>query len=357
MKIKIYQVNTERDEKNVAFFGLDEFPKFHGNSEVNSSIYDCVFEGNVDCKTLEDVFQKFNTDHPEGYKARSLSVSDVVEVTGSDTVKQGFHFCDSYGFKEISFDPTKAQISDRFLESQSDGKITVLLVEPGKYPKFIKIDDTLEAMQEVVGGYIEEYMPYEDEVAIICNEEGKYAGMPLNRAIYSEAPNIEMTYQEMARRFCEVEKSREKSVDGYIVFTEDSFSQPYTEQQRTYVVSSNNKAYIPGMGGFSVYGSSLDGSDTNVRLERYMADLHGGKDGWKVERCYMKDDSQREMLDIIAGKFFVCHAPFESENFQSLPKDLAFKYEKLFKYPEKFVRTDEGIKAIPYKPKLKDMER
>lgn len=357
MKIKIYQVNMERDEKRVAFMTMESLPKFQGSNEVNSSIYDCVFEGNVDCKTLEDVFQKFNTDHPEGYKARSLSVSDVVEIIESDTVKEGFHFCDSFGFKEISFDPTKTQMSDRFTERKADGKITVLLVEPNKYPKLIKIDDTLEAMQEVVGGYIEEYMPYEDEVAIICNEEGKYSGMPLNRAIYSEAPTVEMTYQEMAKRFCEVEKSREKSVDGYIVFTEDSFSKPYTEEQRTYVVSSNNKAYIPNMGGFSIYGSSLDGSDTNVRLERYMADLHGGKDGWKVERCYMKDDSQREMLDIIAGKFFICYVPYASEKFQSLPKEMAQKYEKMFKYPEKFVRTDDGIKAIPFKPKLKDMER
>ena len=31
------------------------------------------------------------------------------------------------------------------------------------------IDDTLEVMQTVVGGDIEEYMPFEDEVAIICN--------------------------------------------------------------------------------------------------------------------------------------------------------------------------------------------
>lgn len=53
-------------------------------------------------------------------------------------------------------------------------KIKVLLVEPEKYPKEIVIDDSLEAMQEVVGGDIEEYMPYDDDVAIICNEEGRY---------------------------------------------------------------------------------------------------------------------------------------------------------------------------------------
>lgn len=40
----------------------------------------------------------------------------------------------------------------------NDSKIKVLLVEPEKYPKEIVIDDSLEAMQEVVGGDIEEYM-------------------------------------------------------------------------------------------------------------------------------------------------------------------------------------------------------
>ena len=58
------------------------------------------------------------------------------------------------------------------------------LVEPEKYPKEIVIDDSLEAMQEVVGGDIEEYMPFDDDVAIICNEEGKMRGLPLNRAVY-----------------------------------------------------------------------------------------------------------------------------------------------------------------------------
>ena len=66
----------------------------------------------------------------------------------------------------------------------NDSKIKVLLVEPEKYPKEIVIDDTLEAMQEVVGGDIEEYMPFDDDVAIICNEEGKMRGLPLNRAVY-----------------------------------------------------------------------------------------------------------------------------------------------------------------------------
>ena len=65
-------------------------------------------------------------------------------------------------------------------------KIRVLLFEPGKYGRAIEIDDTLEGMQQAVGGWIEEYMPFEDEVAIVCNEEGKIQGLPPSRAIYDD---------------------------------------------------------------------------------------------------------------------------------------------------------------------------
>ena len=51
---------------------------------------------------------------------------------------------------------------------------------------------------------------------------------------------------------------------------------------------------IANMGGYSIYGGSLDGSDPCVRLEQYMADECGGKNGWKVERCYcMSDELER----------------------------------------------------------------
>ena len=64
--------------------------------------------------------------------------------------------------------------------------ISVLLVEPGKKPKLINIKDDLKAYQDMVGGYIEVLYPFEDEVGIICNEEGKLMGLPPNRAMFNE---------------------------------------------------------------------------------------------------------------------------------------------------------------------------
>ncbi len=252
MNIRIYQVNMKRDTNNVAFMRYELLEKLQGSQSVDSKIYDKVFDGEVDCQTLEDVYQMFNLNHPEGYKDRSLSVSDVVEVMEDPMHPHCFYFCDSIGFKPIDFEPKDCQLGRTFTDTEKKNMISVLLVEPNKYPKMIEIEDSLEAMQEIVGGYIEEYMPFEDEVAIVCNEEGKVNGLPLNRAVY-------------------------------------------------------------------------------------------GKD--------------KEILDIIAGKFFIAYAPAEAENFQNMPKELADKYLKEFKYPERFYHTENGIEVKAYKPVSKDMER
>ena len=137
------------------------------------------------------------------------------------------------------------------IEQERD-KLRVILCRADERAEVIEIDDKLEAMQEVVGGLIQEYMPWEDEVALICNEEGKMRGMPLNRGIRDE--------------------------DGHL-------------------------------------------------------------------------------QDIIAGDFFICYAPIESERFLSMPPELEEKYLKKFEMPEMFFRTKDGIHAEKYEPWPKEVTR
>ena len=80
MKIRIYQINLERDEDRIAFQDLENLSWFQQSADINCAIYDRVYEGDVDCTTLEDVFRKFNLEHPPEHMGRSLSVSDIVEV-------------------------------------------------------------------------------------------------------------------------------------------------------------------------------------------------------------------------------------------------------------------------------------
>lgn len=51
--------------------------------------------------------------------------------------------------------------------------MNVLIVEPGKHPRLADIDESIESLQKTVGGYIQAIYPFEDEIAIICDEESK----------------------------------------------------------------------------------------------------------------------------------------------------------------------------------------
>ena len=48
----------------------------------------------------------------------------------------------------------------------------VLRVRPKHYPEVIDIDCSLESLQKEVEGPIQAIYPWDDEVALICNEEG-----------------------------------------------------------------------------------------------------------------------------------------------------------------------------------------
>ena len=58
----------------------------------------------------------------------------------------------------------------------------VLVVEPG-YAPYKKSINGLDEMQATVGGLIQAIYPYEEQVAIVCNEEGLLHGLEFNRSV------------------------------------------------------------------------------------------------------------------------------------------------------------------------------
>ena len=118
----------------------------------------------------------------------------------------------------------------------------VLMIEPGKKPRKAEIDGSLQGMQKVVGGYIQAIYPFEDPVALICNEEGKILDLPFNRALRDE--------------------------DG-------------------------------------------------------------------------------DIYDIVAGTFFLCGAPPDSDSFEGLSDELMEKYSQMFCYLEMFLKVDGMIVCLP----------
>jgi hypothetical protein len=67
-------------------------------------------------------------------------------------------------------------------------EITVLMVEPGKYPKVTKLKDDLDSLQKAVSigadyqGLIE-FVSLGNGDCIMCNEEGKLIGLDGNRSL------------------------------------------------------------------------------------------------------------------------------------------------------------------------------
>ena len=53
----------------------------------------------------------------------------------------------------------------------------VIIKQPGKEPEVAEIENTLPALQQVVGGYIET-VTLATDCCIICNEEGRLEGLP-----------------------------------------------------------------------------------------------------------------------------------------------------------------------------------
>lgn len=86
----------------------------------------------------------------------------------------------------------------------------VLMVEPDRSPYETEIEGGLYSLQEAVGGDIQAVYPYDDMVALICNEEGKYTGLPLNRALYDEEGRM---YDIVAGNFLIVGLSEEDFTD------------------------------------------------------------------------------------------------------------------------------------------------
>ena len=62
-------------------------------------------------------------------------------------------------------------------------KMRLLRIAPLEKPELIEIDHTLENLQELVGGTIQAVYPWDDPVAILCDDDGKAKGYHPNRIL------------------------------------------------------------------------------------------------------------------------------------------------------------------------------
>ena len=90
--------------------------------------------------------------------------------------------------------------------SKDKKELDALLVKPNEYPQKVTIGAELNDLQEAVGGTITATYPFTDPVAIVCNDEGKLLGLPMNRALRDEHGQ---TYDVVAGNFLVVGLGKE----------------------------------------------------------------------------------------------------------------------------------------------------
>ena len=94
----IYQLKHGDETRDLRFEPYDRL-QATGNV-VDKANYELVYSAELTLGTsLEDIYTRFNIDHPKDFKGHSLSVSDVVVLhqNGQDTA----HYVDSFGYKNV----------------------------------------------------------------------------------------------------------------------------------------------------------------------------------------------------------------------------------------------------------------
>lgn len=103
--VRIWQLKPDTDVR-MKFIGYEEAVKSFGNP--NPADYQIAYDGQMGTNDLEEIYTRCNIDHPPGYHGHSLSMSDVVELydanVNDDGMSSSFHYCDRFGFQEISFE-------------------------------------------------------------------------------------------------------------------------------------------------------------------------------------------------------------------------------------------------------------
>ena len=158
--------------------------KLGGNFFVlPSSIHECLFikdDGEFQRPQLEEMVQNVN----------------AAEVSAADFLSDSVYHYDSEARvfeKATTFESRVAEAAVAYETAAPETAketMTVLLVEPGKYPQPVEIGTDLEDLQKAVGGYIQVTYPFDEQVGLVMNEDGKLEGMPLNRALRDDDGQI-----------------------------------------------------------------------------------------------------------------------------------------------------------------------
>lgn len=66
------------------------------------SVWAGTEEATDDIDLVNYLWEVFNIKHPVGYRARSLSISDIIRVEDTETNTVKYYYCDDFSWKDIT---------------------------------------------------------------------------------------------------------------------------------------------------------------------------------------------------------------------------------------------------------------
>ena len=81
-------------------------------------------------------------------------------------------------------------------------------------------------------------------------------------------------------------EDREHRLTGVVVFKSENWpDKDFSLESRSYKIVSDNKYFISGMGGNSIFADCLDGSES-IRLDWYLG-------SWEIDYCYIENCEEK----------------------------------------------------------------
>ena len=193
----IYQLKQGDETRDFRFEPYDRL-QAAGNT-VDKANYELVYSAELTPGTsLEDIYTRFNIEHPKDFKGHSLSVSDVVVLhqNGQDAA----HYVDSFGYKEVP----------EFLQEQTQ--------QPEKINPLKHVEDTIEQNDNNFDGIINN-TPTVDELEAKVKAGEQISLVDLAEAIKAdkergkEKPSIRAQLKADKERTGKKKNTKQKSQD------------------------------------------------------------------------------------------------------------------------------------------------
>ena len=193
----IYQLKQGDETRDFRFEPYDRLQA--AGNVVDKTNYELVYSAELTPGTsLEDIYTRFNIDHPKDFKGHSLSVSDVVVLhqNGQDAA----HYVDSFGYKEVP----------EFLQEQTQ--------QPEKINPLKHVEDTIEQNDNNFDGIINN-TPTVDELEAKVKAGEQISLVDLAEAIKAdkergkEKPSIRAQLKADKERTGKKKNTKQKSQD------------------------------------------------------------------------------------------------------------------------------------------------